>query len=364
MPAIAQGTFYIDADSLQRVRQPGPIAGTSFISTGAGFYPLKLREARSIQLYWVRKLNGAWKPVPHPDLLPTIEIFPDPPPVETGTLVATYEAESTEELNLAASTLHDLSEALNALATVEAAGGVTVNPLHPPYEQLAPLPATVNIRRILDRFLVSWNIVGPKSNLDLKVTSLRPETLETAKVVVREGDAEHTERVALITKPKRLAYAQLDSALPTPAITASSITAGIGNVHAVHQISISPMPFPGDEFAVTVAGGTETRWLPIDASGEDLSQALNAANGETGYNAWRMDKATWQFRYPVQGNKALPDVTGIFAESSGSEQDLKWEDDLELYDTFQGGFDANLTLSVSDGSSVIRRETDRIRILP
>ena len=278
--------------------------------------------------------------------------------------MATYEGESTDPIDICSASLYDLQKALNELTTITAAGGVTVHPLVPPYQQLAPLPATVNDRRIRDNFIVSFDTVGVKSALTLSVTSLRPENLEATTIVLRTGDANHTHRVALTTTGKPIATAVLDSALATPSITTSEVTAGIGGVHAVHAVTIDPMPFPGDEWSITVAGGTETRWLSINASGEDLSRALNEANNTTGYNAWRMDQSVWHFRYPTAGNKALGDVRGIFAASSGSERDLQWEADLEVYETLTNGFDANLILSVSEASgSVIRREAEKIRIL-
>lgn len=183
---------------------------------------------------------------------------PDLPPTQ-GTFSLTFGANATGPLafNISAA---DMATALNALASIVAAGGVTV---------------------VLDGldYVVSFITNGVRALITETDISLYPASLITViEDQAGSADVPAIQVVSVFQAPA--AYLTDFAPLPDAGYSVLSTQTGTGSVPSSQQITFDPAPFDGS-FILTTALGT-TSAVPFNVTQTALASALNAITGAAG----------------------------------------------------------------------------------
>lgn len=173
-----------------------------------------------------------------------------------GTFTLSYDGDETAALSYSA-TAAQVQVALNALASITAAGGVTVT-------------------SVLGSFRVVFNTAGVTTAITANTAALYPtSSAYIAEAQTGAVDVQAVFVIRLETQP--IAYAELEDDLPVAAATVATVRAGASGVSEIQTITFDPVPYSG---VYTISFGTaETEDLPWDATAEEIQDALRAEDG-------------------------------------------------------------------------------------
>lgn len=147
----------------------------------------------------------------------------------------------------------ELQTALNNLASVNAAGGVTV------------------LENVTGLFTVTFNNAGSRADMEGYTENLAPESLvEVGTLVNGTSLLREIQSVRVTQNPVGLKT--LDSAITAATGTVSEVTVGGAGLNAKVRLTLDPLPY-GGSFTLTVRG-VESALLDADASAEDIVAAL------------------------------------------------------------------------------------------
>ncbi len=151
-----------------------------------------------------------------------------------------------------------IAAALNALASIAAAGGVTVE------------------GSALSTFRVYFDDNGVRADIEAITDGLAPLSgARIATVQAGNGDRAAIQLIRIETEP--VAYAELTDDLPAAGAIVSTIRDGDVEISEIQSIELLPVPYDGT-FAVEMAGG-QTPALNYNATAEELQGALESIPG-------------------------------------------------------------------------------------
>lgn len=204
-------------------------------------------------------------------------------------------------------TAAQLQTDLNALASITAAGGITVS-------------------KIGDNYSIKFVTNGSRAAFTGDASALIPLS-NVGITVLQEGDATHPEIVLVHLQQNVAALATSFSALPASTASVSTLSAWDGS-RAVYRLAISPDPKAGTfSLAFDADTGTDvsTSSIAVGSTGLDVQNALSI-------NALA-NKVTVQqvgaYAYDIAVT-AQPDTGGLTANSSGLLSFAGFEGDLDL----------------------------------
>ena len=174
-----------------------------------------------------------------------------------GTFTLTYGANTTTALSFD-STAAQVSAALNLLASIISAGGVSVS------------------STAAGSYRIVFTTVGVTTAITGNSTSLYPTS--TAYIAEAQTGSASVQAVFVVRlEVQPAAYAELADELPVAAIGVSTVRAGGTGVAEIQRIIFNPIPFGG---VYTLAYATvETADLQWDATADDIQTALRAKSG-------------------------------------------------------------------------------------
>ena len=154
-----------------------------------------------------------------------------------GTFTLTFGANTTAGIAFDA-TAATVQTALNLLASVIAAGGLTVS-----------LDA--------DRFyLITFTAVGARAQITGDYTNLAPLSLVTGGTLI-DGTASLQEVQTIRVQTQPAAYDSPSTAIAASTVTVTKLTTGGGGANAKYSIVLSPYPYDGS-FTLTLPNGGKT----------------------------------------------------------------------------------------------------------
>lgn len=174
-----------------------------------------------------------------------------------GTFTVTYGGDTTSALayNVSAA---DLQTALNALASITAAGGVTVS-------QTSTGP-----------YRITFVSAGARTAFSVDAAALYPTTEATALEAIA-GDGSTKEVVLLKLEAQPAAYVELTTALPSAAATVTTVREGASGIGEIQTLEFDPVPYAGT-YAITI-GSDKTTAIAFDATAATIQAALEALTG-------------------------------------------------------------------------------------
>jgi len=171
-----------------------------------------------------------------------------------GTFTLSYGGDTTGPLAFNATAVA-IQTALNALASIIAAGHVTVE-------------ATAT-----NLFQVNFTAAGVRTDIASDTAALYPPT---GSLIVRSqtGTDELPEVLLIRFEAQAAAYVELADDLPAAAITVETLRAGSGTVGKIQTLALDPIPYDG-AYALTV-GAASTAAIAFDAEASDLQIYLES----------------------------------------------------------------------------------------
>lgn len=159
-------------------------------------------------------------------------------------------------------TTTQVASALNALASVSAAGGVSVS-------------------KTGEGYTITWNTYGLKPSIGIGSDTLTPSSYESISLV-QTGSAEHRQIVFVELRQNPIALSTDWTPLPNPAISSSLVKAWDGS-SVIWRVTIYPQPKAG---TMTLSYGNKSATLSVTSSATDISTALEAQVFATGRFQW------------------------------------------------------------------------------
>jgi hypothetical protein len=178
---------------------------------------------------------------------------------QTGTFTLTYGANTTSALAYN-STAAQVATALNALASITSAGGVSVSG-----ETGGP-------------YRIVFTNVGSRTDITGNGDLLYPTTGITV-IESRAGTASISEIQTVILERQTDAYADSFTDFPAAGVTVETLQAGASGVAEVQRITLDPAPY-GGTFTLTFNTKT-TGAIPYNATADELKDALCALDNIT-----------------------------------------------------------------------------------
>lgn len=170
-----------------------------------------------------------------------------------GTFTLTYGANTTSALAYNASAAQ-VAAALNALASIVSAGGVTVTASGATYK-------------------VVFDDVGVRTALTANVASISPTSGAYISTVL-EGSVSAQAIYLFRLEAMPAAYVELADPLPSAAVVVATVRAGATGVSEIQTVALSPVPYDGT-YTLTV-GANETTSLAWNADAATIQAALVA----------------------------------------------------------------------------------------
>lgn len=210
-----------------------------------------------------------------------------------GTWKLSYDGDTTSALpyNITAA---NLQTALNLLASITAAGGVTVS-------------------KVGDNFNITFNTNGARADLISNSSGLIP--LSVAGIsILQTGDSTHPQISLVHLQRTVAAYSESFTQVDESSITVTTLSAWDG-LRASYRVYINPDPKGGTfslAFDPLTGSSISTSVIPVGASGIDVKNALNTGVLE--------DKVTVQqvggYAYDITVN-VQPGTLGLTADDAG-----------------------------------------------
>jgi hypothetical protein len=240
-----------------------------------------------------------------------------------GTWRLSYGGDTTAAVPYNATTAQ-LQSALNALASITSAGGVTVT-------------------KVGDNYNILFNVVGARTELTTDATSLTP--LSTAGVATLQvGDGSKPQIYLVHLQRTVAALATSFAQVTASTITVSAITAWDG-IRATYRVAISPDP-KGGTFSLNfdALSGTDvsTSAISVGASALDVQNALNVTGSALAGKVSVQQLGAYTYDVTVL---AQPGTNGLTANASG----------LLSFNGYTGQMDLNTSsaLALLDGAESV-----------
>lgn len=212
-----------------------------------------------------------------------------------GTWTLSYGGNTTSAIPYNATTAQ-LQTALNALASITSAGGVTVT-------------------KVGDNYNILFNSVGARTELTTNASSLTP--LSTAGVATLQVGDGSKPQIYLVHLQRTVAgLATTFTQVPASSITVSTITAW-DNIRATFRVAISPDPKGGTfslNFDALTGTDVSTSAISVGASAVDVQNALNVAGSALADKVSVQQLGAYSYDITVL---AQPGTNGLTANSSG-----------------------------------------------
>lgn len=240
-----------------------------------------------------------------------------------GTWKLSYGGDTTSAIPYNATTAQ-LQSALNALASITSAGGVTVT-------------------KVGDNYNILFNNVGARTELTTDATSLTP--LSTAGVApLQVGDGSKPQIYLVHLQRTVAGLATTFNQVTASSITVSTITAWDGT-RATYRVAISPDP-KGGTFSLNfdALSGTDvsTSAISVGASGIDLLNALNVTGSALAGKVSVQQLGAYTYDITVL---TQPGTNGLTANASG----------LLSFNGYTGQLDLNTSSAIAllDGAESV-----------
>lgn len=175
----------------------------------------------------------------------------------SGTFTITYAGDTTSALNYNA-TAAQVQTALNLLASIIAAGGVSVTSTQ------------------TGVYKITFDSAGARSAFSIDSTILYPSTEANALVAV-EGDVSTREVVLVTLETQPASYVELTTNLDSAAVSVSTIREGATGVGDIQQFAFSPVPYDGT-YTITI-GSETTNAISYNATAAVIQSALESLAG-------------------------------------------------------------------------------------
>jgi hypothetical protein len=228
-----------------------------------------------------------------------------------GTFTLTYGANTTTALAYNA-TAAQVSAALNLLASIISAGGVTVT-------------ATTNSYKVI------FTSVGVRTAITADVTSISPTSSAYISTVL--AGSVSTQAIYLINlQAQPAAYVELTDDLPAAAIVVATVREGGTGISDIQTVALSPIPYDGT-YTLTV-DTDETASLSWDADAATVQAALEALAGVGADNV------------TVSGD--FPNFSIAFAASLGDVDQIVGDSAALIVPTGRSGILSNNTTGISE----------------
>ena len=159
-------------------------------------------------------------------------------------------------------TTAQVAAALNALASVTAAGGVGVS-------------------KTGEGYTITWNTYGLKPTIGIGSDTLTPSSYESISLV-QTGSANHRQIVFVELRQNPVALSTTWTPLPTPSITSVLVKSWDGS-SVIWRVTIYPQPKAG---TMTLSYGTKTATIDVASSATTIALALEAQVFSTGQYQW------------------------------------------------------------------------------
>jgi hypothetical protein len=170
----------------------------------------------------------------------------------SGTFTLTYDGDTTAAIAYNADGA-TIQTALNALASITAAGGVVVT------------------RATTGAFRIVFNTAGARTDITADAAAIYPSAGVEIHVAV-EGDGSLREIAVARIETLPAAYAELTDDFPVAASEIIEVRTGSGSVGAILSLGFSVLPYSG--FYTLEIGGEQTLGIPWDADASTLQAAL------------------------------------------------------------------------------------------
>jgi len=198
-----------------------------------------------------------WREIPITDSLVSVGIGLPGGRATSGTYTISYDGAASTPLPHNAES-KEVSLAINAIPTVEAAGGVTVS----------------GERGV---FRVTFLVAGEREKLTGDASGLSPSS-EFYVSEIAIGSEEDRSIQLVKAENKAAAYAELTTPLPPANINITTTREGIGGLSDIKTLELSPRPYDGSY--TLLLGANETESIPYDASPSDIKTALESITEE------------------------------------------------------------------------------------
>lgn len=159
-------------------------------------------------------------------------------------------------------TTAQVAAALNALASVSAAGGVSV-------------------AKTGEGYTITWNTYGLKPTIGIGSDTLTPSSYESISLV-QTGSSQNRQIVFVELRQNPIALSNVWTPLPTPSITSTLVKAWDGS-SVIWRVTIYPQPKAG---TMTLSYGTKTATIDVASSAATIAIALEAQVFATGQYQW------------------------------------------------------------------------------
>jgi len=172
----------------------------------------------------------------------------------SGTFTLSFGGDTTSAISYAADGA-TIQTALNAIASISAAGGVVVT------------------RASTGPFRIVFNTAGARGAITADSAALYPSTGAEIRVAV-EGDGDKREIVVARLETQPAAYAELTDELPDAAASIVETRTGSVSVGAIVAIELTTIPYAG--FYTLEIGGQQTLGIPWNADASAIQSALES----------------------------------------------------------------------------------------
>lgn len=207
----------------------------------------------------------------------------------SGTFTLTFGANETSALAYGISAA-DLSTALNDLASITSAGGVTVAG-----DEGGP-------------FRITFNNAGARSLITSDATALYP-TSEVEVVRGQTGAASIVDVQLVSIRQAPVAIQTSWSDTPNAAVTVTTLQTGGTGINEVQRIKLSPAPIAGS-FTLTY-GSDATAAIAYSATAEDIATALAATDAFDAADISVTRTGSYQWDIEFKGDLAETDASTI-----------------------------------------------------
>lgn len=172
----------------------------------------------------------------------------------TGTFTLTYGGNTTSALSYSADG-PTIQTALNALASITSAGGVTVT------------------KAATGAFRVIFDDAGTRTALTADTSSLYPSSGAEIRVAI-EGAGSLREVIVVRLETQPVAYTELIDELPVAAVSIVEIRTGGTGIGAINSLDFTVLPYAGS-YTITI-DAEATAGIAWDATAETLQSTIEA----------------------------------------------------------------------------------------
>lgn len=188
----------------------------------------------------------------------------------------------------------DLQAALNALASVDAAGGVVVTGQ-------------------IGYFFVTFNAVGSRAQITGDATNLAPASLvEVGTMIDGSGALREVQVIRVLQQPAAFNVMTLDG--PGPGVTVTTLAGGGGGINQKVRLTMSALPYDG-RFSIAL-DGVESALIAFNADEAALKASLEALEAIGEGNVSVFKEAEGNYLIGFQGDRSGVHVGTVTADVS------------------------------------------------